>query len=210
MASLIYSHIQLYRSAMNVLYAGGYRQRFRDVIAQLDATAGSVCDLCFGDTVIADWCSTHGRQWTGVDINPHFCSRARRLGHHVIEGDLLSVELPSSDTFVMAGSLYHFHDRLPALFEAVWRRTDRWVLSEPVRNLSTQDGVVGRWARRSANPGDRHASFRFTEETLLDALRDQQRRREFACRVVSVGRDMLVVLERGRAGRPDGAPKDVG
>jgi hypothetical protein len=198
--SLIYSHIQLYRSAMNVLYAGGYRRRFQDVTDLLGAApAASVCDLCFGDTVIADWCAAHEVRWTGVDINPHFCARARRRGYDVIEGDLLSVDLPASDTFVMAGSLYHFHDRLPALFETVWSRTGRWILSEPVRNLSSGSGVIGRWARRSANPGDGHAAFRFTEESLLATLRDHQRRLGFTCRVVSVDRDMVVVMDRGGA-----------
>jgi hypothetical protein len=205
--SLIYSHIQLYRSAMNVLYAGGYRQRFQHVIELLGAIpTASVCDLCFGDTVIADWCAAHEVRWTGVDINPHFCARARRRGYRVIEGDLLSVDLPASDAFVMAGSLYHFHGRLPALFDAVWQRSGRWILSEPVRNLSSGGGVVGRWARRSANPGDRHAAFRFNEETLLEMLRDQQRRHGFACRVVSIDRDMLVVMERAGAAGSAGGP----
>jgi Methyltransferase domain len=197
--SLIYSHIQLYRSAMNLLYLGGYRRRFRDVIDLFGEGVGTVCDLCFGDTVIADWCSAHGVRWTGVDLNPYFCARARKRGHQVIEGDLLSVPLPPADVFVMAGSLYHFHDRIPALFDAVWEQTDRWILSEPVRNLSSGGGVVSRWAKRSANPGDRDATFRYTERTLLDALREQQPRHELACRVVSVDRDMLVVMERAGA-----------
>lgn len=196
--SLIYSHIHLYRSAMNLLYLGGYRRRFQEVIDQF-GDVGSVCDLCFGDTVIADWCSAHGVRWTGVDLNPHFCARARKRGHQVVEGDLLSVPLPQADVFVMAGSLYHFHDKLPALFDAVWQRTDRWILSEPVRNLSSGGGIVSRWAKRSANPGDRDATFRYTERTLLDALREQERRHDLSCRVVSVDRDMLVVMERAGA-----------
>jgi Methylase of polypeptide chain release factors len=199
--SLIYSHIQLYRSAMNVLYFGGYRRRFDNVIALLGAHETSVCDLCFGDTIIADWCAANRTMWTGVDLNPSFCARARKRGHHVIEGDLLSVALPSADVYVMAGSLYHFHDRLPAVFDRVWQRTGRWILSEPVRNLSSDDGVLGRLAKRSANPGDGHAAFRYTERTLLDALREQQQRHDLTCRVVSIDRDMLVVMERGGAAR---------
>jgi hypothetical protein len=194
--SLIYSHIRLYRSAMNVLYLGGYRRRFDNILALLGGHEASVCDLCFGDTIIADWCAAHRILWTGVDLNPSFCARARKRGHHVIEGDLLSVALPSADVFVMAGSLYHFHDRLPALFDAVWQRTGRWVLSEPVRNLSAGKGALGRLAKRSANPGDGDATFRYTERTLLDALREQLERHDLTCRVVSVDRDMLVVMER--------------
>jgi hypothetical protein len=206
-ASLIYSHIQVYRSAMNLLYRGGYHQRFLDVVSVIGPDVRSVCDLCFGDTVIAQWCAAHGIEWTGVDLNTHFCARARKGGYRVIEGDVLAVDLPAADAFVMAGSLYHFYDRLPALFDAVWKRTSRWILSEPVRNLSSSSGVVGRWARRSVNPGDRHAPFRFTEATLLDALRAQERRHALTSRVVSVDRDLLVLMERG--GRAAGTGKDV-
>ena len=206
--SLIYSDIRLYRSAMNLLYRGGYRRRFDEILAQVPAGTASVCDLCFGDTVIADWCAARGIAWTGVDLNAHFCERARRRGHHVIEGDLLTVDLPVADVYVMAGSLYHFHDRLAELFDEIWRRTRSWILSEPIRNLSSERGVLGWWARRSANPGDGHATFRYTDRTLLDSIRTQQIRHGLACRVVSADRDMLVVLERA-AGRP-GAAIEVG
>lgn len=198
MASFIYSHIRLYRSAMSVLYAGGYRQRLRDVFGLIDDSTSSVCDLCFGDTVIADWCAARKVRWTGVDVNPRFCARARRRGHLVIEGSVLSVELPAADVFVMAGSLYHFHDQLAPLFDAVWRRTSRWILSEPVRNLSSRRDIVGRLARRAANPHGYRTSFRYTEHTLLEAIRGQQQRCVFTFRIVSVKRDLLLVMERSR------------
>ena len=201
-ASLVYSHIYLYRSAMNLLYAGRYRRRFRDIVDLIGEDTRSVCDLCFGDTMIADWCRGRGIRWTGVDLNPHFCARARRAGHHVIEGDLFAVDVPTADVFVMAGSLYHFHDRLSRLFDLVWRHTGSFVLSEPVHNLSAQKGPIGWWARRSADPGDGLATFRYDGHALLEALREQQRRQEFAFRVVSVDRDMLVVAENV-AGRPE-------
>jgi hypothetical protein len=206
--SLVYSHILVYRLAMNVLYAGRYRRRFQDLVNLLDG-ASSVCDLCFGDTVVARWCAAHDVRWTGVDLNPHFCARARRLGYAVIEGDVLSAHLPPADVYLMAGSLYHFHDQLPALFDAIWQKTPRWILSEPVRNLSSARGLLGWWAGRSANPGDGHPTFRYTGTSLLDALREHQRRRGFTVRVVSSARDMVVVMERAASGPPVGAPKDV-
>lgn len=194
--SWVYSNIHAYRAVMNALYVGGYRQRFRDVIDQFDAHTTSVCDLCFGDTVIADYCREHRVAWTGVDLNAGFCERARRLGHSVICADLFAVELPRADVYVMAGSLYHFHDRLSELFDIVWRHTTRFILSEPVRNLSAQAGPLGWWARRSANPGDRHVEFQYDQASLQEALRAQQTRHEMTLRVVSVKRDLLMVLER--------------
>jgi hypothetical protein len=193
--SLVYSHIHLYRFAMNVLYLGGYRRRFRDVIA-LIGDARSVCDLCFGDTIVARWCRDHDRQWTGVDINPHFCARARSEGFHVIEGDLFSLDVPLAEVYVMAGSLYHFHDRLPRFFDLVFRHTDRLILSEPVRNLSSLPGPLGSLARRGANPGNRPAPFRYDERSLLDALRQEETRLGLSSRVISKGRDLLVEIRR--------------
>lgn len=198
MASLVYSHIWVYRLTMNVLYAGGYRQRLRNVVDLVGDGAGSVCDLCFGDTIVADWCASRGIRWTGVDCNAGFCDRARRKGYEVLEGDVLSVELPQADVFVMAGSLYHFHDRLPQLFDAVWPRTRRWIVSEPVRNLSSRRDIVGRVARRVANPGGYRASFRYTETSLADGIRAEQQRLGFESRVVSVDRDLVVVMDRSR------------
>lgn len=121
--SLIYSDIRLYRVAMNLLYGGKYRRRFDAVVNLIDPDATSVCELCFGDTIIADWCRANGIRWTGVDLNPHFCANARKRGHRVIAGDLFSANLPSADVFLMVGSLYHFHGRLSQLFDKIWCRT---------------------------------------------------------------------------------------
>ncbi len=196
MTSLVYSNIHAYRLVMNGLYGGKYRQRFHDVIDVIGPEVRSVCDLCFGDTVVADWCREHGIAWTGVDLNPTFCATAERRGHRVMRGDLFAVDLPAADVFVMAGSLYHFHDQLPDLFDRIWARTSRLVLSEPVRNLSSRGGLIGWWARRSANAGDGHAEFRFTEATLLDAIGREQARRPLQYRLVSVGRDAVVDIRR--------------
>jgi hypothetical protein len=77
-----------------------------------------------------------------------------------------------------------------------------------VRNLSSEPGVIGWWARRSANPGGGHATFRYDERSLLDALQRQQGRHRFALRIVSVGRDMLVAIDCA-AGSPAGAETAV-
>ena len=181
---------------MNVLYAGAYRRRFRDVCSLIEQEARSVCELCFGDTLVAEWCRSRGIKWTGVDLNPRFCARARAQGFDVIEGDLLALSPPRADVFIMVGSLYHFHERLSELFDLVWSRTGTVVLSEPVRNLSSQPGPIGWWARRSANPGNREAGFRYTEDSLREALDAQRKRHTFDIRPISVQRDMLMLLHR--------------
>lgn len=187
---------------MNLLYAGGYRARFRSVVDWMGSDVQSVCELCFGDTWIAEWCRARGIRWTGVDLNPHFCRRARELGFDVIEGDLMSLELPASEVFVMVGSLYHFHDRIPSLFDRIFARTGRLVLSEPVRNLSSLGGLLGRIARSSADPGTGAAGFRFDEASLLERLAAEQRRTGRMFRSAPAGRDLLVEIVAGDAPRP--------
>ena len=113
MASFTYTNIQVYRLVMNVLYAGRYRRRFDELTALIGTDVQSVCDLCFADTVIADWCRAREIVWTGVDLNPSFCAAAERRGHRAIIGSVLTSDLPTADLFIVAGSLHLFHDRLP-------------------------------------------------------------------------------------------------
>jgi len=194
--SLIYSNIRVYRLVMNALYGGKYRRRFLRIVDLVGPDSGSMCELCFGDTHIGRWCRDRAVRWTGVDINPYFCRRARDLGFHVIRGDPLEVALPDADVFVMAGSLYHFHTRIESLLEAIFTHTRRFILSEPIRNLSSHGGIVGRLARRSANPGVGEADFRFDEHSLLAALAPHRERLGLQVRRVSCDRDLLLEITR--------------
>ncbi len=194
--SFVYSHITWYRLAMNVLYGGGYRARFRRVAAQIPAGSRSVCELCFGDTWIARWCRDRDIVWTGFDLNRHFVDRASRLGFDARLGDIMASALPAADVYVMAGSLYHFHESLPGLLERILARTSRFVLSEPVRNLSSRPGLVGWLARRAANPGSGPAEFRYTATSLPEALTRCRAELGYRIAVVSQDRDLLAVLTR--------------
>ena len=192
--SLVYYNIFTYRLVMQVLYRGTYRTRFRRIINVMGRDVRSVCDLCFGDTYIAQWCRTHGVQWTGVEINHYFCERARRQGFTVREGDLFAIDLPHVDVVVMAAALYHFHNDLSALFDRVFSRSPRFIISEPVRNVSR--GRLGAWAKYVANPGTGDATFRYDEDSLRAALQAQQARTGCQFRVVSTHRDMLIEVRR--------------
>lgn len=194
--SFVYSNIHVYRLVMNLLYKGAYRRRFLNIIQLLNPGTRSVFELCFGDTVIATWCRAHGIQWTGADFNQYLCSRARNLGFEAIQGDVLSMELPPADVYIIAGALYHFHEDLSQLFDSILRGTNHVILSEPVQNLSSEPGLIGWWARRSANPGTGHATFRYDKQSLLAAIQDQQNRKGFDLRLVSSDRDLLLEIRR--------------
>jgi hypothetical protein len=188
--------VGLYRMAMYVLYGGKYHRRFTNIVDSMGRWVSSVCDLCFGDIVIAEWCCFHSIRWVGVDLNHHFCERARKRGFDVLEGDIFSLQLPDADVFVMTGSLYHFHARLGDFFDLVLSHTGRPLLLEPVKNLSSGQDLIGRWAQRSADPRDGDTTFRYNEQSLYEALSKQQRRICLKYRVLSVDRDALIEVTR--------------
>ncbi|HEV8613357.1 MAG TPA: class I SAM-dependent methyltransferase [Gemmatimonadales bacterium] len=194
--SLVYSHILIYRLVMNVLYRGGYRTRFQRILERVPRGTRSLCDLCFGDTYIAEWCRAREIAWTGIDLNQGFCARAVRKGFHALCADVLSTELPEADVYVMAGSFFYFHNSMPRLLERILSRTRLFVLSEPVRNLASSSGFVGRLASRSTDPGSGHTPFRFDAESLVRSLRAEQSRVGFKLAIISEHRDLLVELAR--------------
>ena len=77
--SIVYSHIFIYRMLMNVIYTGSYKKRF-DAIMKCIATykPGTVLELCFGDTIIANYCKQKNINWFGIDINETFVNRATK------------------------------------------------------------------------------------------------------------------------------------
>ena len=196
MRSILYSNLVFSRLGMNLLYRGNYRRRFLDIVELMVRDVQTVCEFCFEDTFIADWCRSRGIDWTGVDINSRFCKRAQRKGFNAVEGDVFSVNLEAADVYIMAGSLYHFHNRLSSLFDMILSHTTRFILSEPIQNLSSPRGIVGWLAKRSANPGNGHALFRYNQESLLQAVREEQKRKGFKFQVVSIGRDILLEISR--------------
>jgi len=192
--SLVYSHISAYRLVMNLLYGFGYRRRFKPVTDNIGPEVKSVCELCFGDTIVAQWCRQRSISWTGIDVNSHFCKVANKQGFNAIQGDIMSMEFPLADQYVLAGSLYHFHQQIDVLFDRISSKTNRLILSEPVINLSSSNSIIGRVARKLANPGTGPAAFRFNEKSLIDTLKHEQARTQCSFRVISRGRDLVVEI----------------
>ena len=72
----------------------------------------------------------------------------------------------------MMGSLYHFNDMLEEIIDYIMISCDKFIISEPIKNLSSSQGLLGWIARRSANVGNGNEIFRFTSETLLKKIND--------------------------------------
>lgn len=196
--SLVYRHILIYRLAMNLLYKLKYRQRFRDMIEQIDAVDRRVLELCFGDTYIAKFCQASGRSWQGLDINPHFVRLAQKNGFHAERADLLTLSpLPPADVCIISGSLYHFIDHLEEIFAKMLAAAPKIILSEPISNLSDSDSWLGRLAKKAAKAGKGDATQRFNRERLLEALNRLQDQFSFHYWVIKETRDLLVVIRHG-------------
>jgi len=172
--SLIYSNIWVYRFVMNVLYLGGYSARFKDLISCAKFKSNNdeqILELCFGDIYIARWAQRAGIKYTGIDVNEVFVLYAASQGIDARQEDLHKIsKLPDTSVTVMMGSLYHFHNDLKAFVDKIMASSPRFIISEPVRNLSSHKGFIGWIARRSTKAGRGNESFRYDELVLIDSL----------------------------------------
>ena len=158
---------------MNILYLGGYSNRFKDVIscAKFLKNKDKILELCFGDIYIAQWAKSAGLKYIGIDVNEVFVRYALGKGIDARLEDLHTIsKLPDASVAVMLGSLYHFHNDLRKFVDLVMASAQRFIISEPVKNLSSHKGLIGWIARRSAKVGHENKSFRYDEHVLIDAL----------------------------------------
>jgi len=197
--SLIYRNIWLYRMLMNILYTSGYKQRFEKVIGIIDHyKLKSVLELCFGDIYIAEYCKINDIEWTGIDLNQEFVDQAKRKGFNAKAADLLSMDiLPKADACVIIGSLYHFHNNAHFVLSKMLKASDKIIISEPVKNLSDQNNLLGRIARRSANAGKGNEQFRYNESTLQQLLEEESKKLNFSFKIVdSYKKDSIITIEK--------------
>lgn len=198
--SFIYRHILIYRFIMDILYLGKYKKRFAAVIDQLKnvRSQARVLELCFGDIYIADFCKKAGFSWVGIDMNENFVKHAQKSGHEAYYRDLAASEdLPTADVCIMMGSLYHFHPHTATVLAKMLKASNVVVLSEPVSNLSSQNGLIGFLARRAANAGKGNEEFRYNATSLMAMLNQNSITLNYTIAAVQhQGRDMIVKLTK--------------
>lgn len=197
--SLVYKNIHLYRLIMNLIYTGSYAKRFKTITAVLSQKKpSSVLELCFGDTYIAEYCKSHNIKWQGIDINEGFVNNALVKGFNAIQGDLLGTNFDKADMVLISGSLYHFAPgHVEELFEKVFKITSMFLISEPVKNLSSDGGLIGFIAKRSANAGKGNEHFRYTEETLMKDLNTFSVKFNYGIQKMGfMKKDMVVLLTK--------------
>jgi hypothetical protein len=156
---------------MELLYVGRYRARFFPVCRLIKGS--KVTELCFGDTLIARYCQQKNIQWHGIDINANFVRHAEAKGYSATQQDIRRTDsFPVADTCIISGSLYHFHGELEELFGKMLAAAPYLIISEPVINLSSGKGLIGKLAKGSADIEGEEFSFRFTEEALLNEIKE--------------------------------------
>ncbi len=197
--SLIYRNVWLYRLLMNVLYTSGYKKRFEKVTHVIeDYKPASVLELCFGDIFVATYCKSKNIAWSGIDANINFVDHAKRKGFDASCIDLLSLtEFPKAEMCIMIGSLYHFHQQAHTLLSNMLKASDTIIISEPVKNLSDQNNLVGRIAKRSANAGKGDEAFRYNQFTLQKMLEEESKKLNFNFKIIDFyKKDSIIAIEK--------------
>lgn len=198
MSSIIYKNITIYRTVMQLLYKGKYMERFDPIKKILiERKPKELIELCFGDTVIAEFCKKNKIDWRGVDLNENFVERARKKGFDAVRMDIdIQSEIPKSDAKLMMGSLYHFQkDAIPFLLN-VLSSSQLFILNEPVKNLS-QKKITANLAGKLSDAGKGAENFRFTKEHLLKLAEEICEISPFSFYIAQEGKkDLTLVFER--------------
>ena len=196
--SFVYRNIFIYRLIMNLLYLGRYKRRFDPVVDEVrQLPKGSrVLELCFGDIYLAEFCRKAGYKWTGLDINPNFVRTAQRMGFEAREADLKTeYDLPRVEVCIMMGSLYHFYPDTANIIAKMLKAASLVLISEPVSNFSSNTGIIGFIAKRTANAGKGHELFRYNKHSFLAMLDQHSAQMQYQCTTVREhGKDLIVKL----------------
>jgi hypothetical protein len=194
--SIVYRSVFVYRLIMNILYVGGYKKRFKNVIKLINKDDQKIVELCFGDVYIAEWCRRNRKNWLGFDVNQYFVQQAVSKGYDAkIKNLCVDQILPKSDVVVMMGSLYHFHDNITEILDSILLSTKRLIISEPINNLSRKTGIIGFIAKRATNAGQGHEMFRYNNHSLVQALSNACSDK-FKFNIISIGyKDAIVEVK---------------
>lgn len=183
---------------MQLLYQGKYMDRFEPVMKILsEKKPKNLIELCFGDTIIADYCKMHKIDWSGMDLNKNFVTRAQKKGFDAAYCDLnFQSEIPRNEAVLIMGSLYHFHKDSISFLINVLSSTQLFILNEAVNNLS-QKKMTSKMAAKLTDAGNGAEKFRYSKAELLKLANDICEITPFSFYIAHEGkRDLTLVFER--------------
>jgi hypothetical protein len=181
---------------MNMLYKGNYNDRFKHIVNHISGK--NVTEICFGDTIIADYCSKNKIGWTGIDINDYFVKNALKMGYHALLADVEKINtFQKADTCIMSGSLYHFHKNPEEILKKMLDCAPVIIISEPVINLSNNKGIIGKLAKASATVNGKKQHFRYTFDTLTAELNSLSKKLSFNYKIAGqFDKDLIIVITK--------------
>lgn len=184
---------------MNILYRMKYQARFNDIIDLIKDSDTTILELCFGDTLIAQTCKERGIEWIGYDINEYFVSNAKAKGFNATKQDISELEkLPQADLCIMCGSLYHFIPEIEMTLNKMLTSSSRIIISEPIKNLSSNNGMIGKISRILTNAGKGHENFRFDRSSIIETLEKYKKSQNYTYKIISTKRDILIEINHDR------------
>ena len=181
---------------MGLLYKGNYNKRFEHITPLISGK--SVTEICFGDTIIADFCIKNDLIWTGIDINENFVKKALKKRYKAELADIQKLDkFPLGDTCILSGSLYHFHEETEGLFKKMLDCSPLIIISEPVINLTTNKGIIGKLAKASATINGKKQPFRYTHDSLIAELNLLSKKLTFNYKVIEqFNKDLIIVITK--------------
>ncbi len=198
-ASIVYRNIYFYRFVMNILYSMKYKNRFMEIIALLKEDEISILELCFGDTIIAQECKKRNISWIGFDINEYFVKNTKTQGFNAILADIISLpSFPKADVCIICGSLYHFVNDMDSLLCKMLNSSSKIIISEPIENLSTKKGFIGKISHILTNAGKGEENFRFDKTSIIETLNKYSQLHHFTYTTISIKRDILIEINHDR------------
>ncbi len=181
---------------MNLLYGFGYKKRFRLIFPFINGS--SVNELCFGDLIIARYCKINNIKWKGYDINKNFVENAMNENFDAVFCNLSEqLTLPKTDTAIILGSLYHFNHQSEHIYELMFASSKRIIISEPIKNISTQKNFLGRIASLISDTGNGAETFRYDERRLLKSFEKPAKKYNFTIyKKFCFKKDIIIILDK--------------
>ncbi|GEM_PF-483178 len=168
--SIIYRHVWLYRAVMVCLYGRVYWQRFHQLANYIPNNA-SLVELCAGP---GDFYLTALQNknitYRGFDFSSDFVKYGFARGVNLEQADILNMNWPLADYYVMNSSLCHFHPNAEKIIQKMLSMAQQGVLiMEPIKNMMhSKNRFLAGLARKFTNDGKSSHLFRFDENSLKE------------------------------------------
>ena len=172
MKSINYWHPSIYSFFIRLSYKHSFTERY-EAIRDLIEESSTVIDVCCGDCKVHDFLKDKKIDYTGLDFNQNFVNAANKKGIKTIFFNIYENEIPKADYILFQASLYQFIPRHEQILKKLFDAAIKYVIiSEPVKNYAdSKSKIISFIAKMLNDPGDGIKPYRFTIDTLKEALR---------------------------------------